>query len=184
MFDFEKLLITHCSPTFAGIKPSNLLTISKKQCSNINSLITLYNNILNNKNIYISVINEEKDFYLLLVYNKNFLWDLLNIKNYKNLLISYGYCFKDLNYLLNTLKLRFTKCNFPHEIGAFLGYPYTDIICFINNKGKNYKAIGAWKVYSSLSYSLFIFEKYSKCKNLFYNMILSGMSFKDIIYII
>ena len=184
MFDFEKLLITHCSPTLAGIKPSNLLTISKKQCFNINPLIALYNKILNGKNIYIDIINEKENFYLLLVYNKNFLWQLLNIKNYKHFLISYGYSFKDLNTLIYNLRLRFMEDTFPHEIGAFLGYPYIDIVCFISNKGKNYKAIGTWKVYSSLSYSLFIFEKYSKCKNLFYNMFLSGMSFKDIVYIL
>ena len=40
------------------------------------------------------------------------------------------------------------SCAFPHEIGLFLGYPFEDVMGFIENKGENYLCSGCWKVYS------------------------------------
>ena len=36
---------------------------------------------------------------------------------------------------------------FPHEIGFFLAYPPDDVIGFIRHQGRDYKAMGLWKVY-------------------------------------
>ncbi len=33
-------------------------------------------------------------------------------------------------------------CEFPHEIGYFLGYPYDDVHEFIVQHGENYKVFG------------------------------------------
>src|SRR5699024_9979090 len=40
------------------------------------------------------------------------------------------------------------RCSFPHEIGFFLGYPYEDVVGFIENEGENYLCSGCWKVYA------------------------------------
>ena len=46
------------------------------------------------------------------------------------------------------LQARFTGNDcFPHEVGLFLGYPLDDVTGFIEQKGKNYKCCGIWKVY-------------------------------------
>ena len=36
---------------------------------------------------------------------------------------------------------------YPHEIGLFLGYPLSDVIGFIENRGWNYTCCGCWKSY-------------------------------------
>lgn len=52
------------------------------------------------------------------------------------------------------------RCAFPHEIGFFLGYPYDDVLGFIENNGQNELAFGAWKVYANLPQALSTFSRY------------------------
>ena len=54
-------------------------------------------------------------------------------------------------------------CEFPHEIGYFLGYPYEDVHQFIVQRGENYKVFGAWKVYTNVGQALATFESYRAC---------------------
>ena len=52
---------------------------------------------------------------------------------------------------------------FPHEIGFFLGYPYADVVGFIDNGGQNYLAVGLWKVYDDVEAALATFARYRRC---------------------
>lgn len=54
-------------------------------------------------------------------------------------------------------------CEFPHEIGYFLGYPYDDVYEFIAQRGENYKIFGAWKVYTNVEQALATFDAYRAC---------------------
>lgn len=54
-------------------------------------------------------------------------------------------------------------CDFPHEIGYFLGYPYDDVYEFIAQRGENYKVFGAWKVYTNVEQALATFDAYRAC---------------------
>lgn len=54
-------------------------------------------------------------------------------------------------------------CEFPHEIGYFLGYPYDDVHEFIVQRGENYKVFGAWKVYTNVEQALATFDAYRAC---------------------
>ena len=54
-------------------------------------------------------------------------------------------------------------CEFPHEIGYFLGYPYEDVHEFIVQHGENYKVFGAWKVYTNVEQALTTFDSYRAC---------------------
>lgn len=51
-------------------------------------------------------------------------------------------------------------CEFPHEIGYFLGYPCDDVYEFIAQRGENYKIFGAWKVYTNVEQALATFDAY------------------------
>lgn len=55
------------------------------------------------------------------------------------------------------------SCEFPHEIGYFLGYPYDDVHQFIVQHGENYKVFGAWKVYTNVEQALTTFDSYRAC---------------------
>lgn len=54
-------------------------------------------------------------------------------------------------------------CEFQHEIGYFLGYPYDDVHEFIVQRGENYKIFGAWKVYANVEQALATFDAYRAC---------------------
>lgn len=54
-------------------------------------------------------------------------------------------------------------CEFPHEIGYFLGYPYDDVYEFIAQRAENYKIFGAWKVYTNVEQALATFDAYRAC---------------------
>ena len=54
-------------------------------------------------------------------------------------------------------------CEFPHEIGYFLGYPCDDVYEFIAQCGENYKIFGAWKVYTNVEQALATFDAYRAC---------------------
>ena len=58
-------------------------------------------------------------------------------------------------------------CEFPHEIGYFLGYPYEDVREFIAQRGENYKVFGAWKVYTNVEQALATFDAYRACTQYF-----------------
>lgn len=63
---------------------------------------------------------------------------------------------------------------FPHEIGIFLDYPLQDVKGFIENKGKNSKYNGLWKVYGDKDASMKLFEKYRKCISVYSELWRSG----------
>lgn len=54
-------------------------------------------------------------------------------------------------------------CEFPHEIGYFLGYPCDDVYEFIAQRGENCKIFGAWKVYTNVEQALATFDAYRAC---------------------
>ena len=58
-------------------------------------------------------------------------------------------------------------CEFPHEIGYFLGYPYDDVHEFIVQRGENYKIFGACKVYANVEQALATFDAYRACTQYF-----------------
>ena len=81
------------------------------------------------------------------------------------ILEDYGYSSSwSLNKYISTLKTRRSRGDFPHEIGAFLGYPVSDILGFIENNGKNYKYSGYWKVYGDAEEAKALFEKYDRSR--------------------
>lgn len=57
------------------------------------------------------------------------------------------------------------SCNseFPHELGFFLGYPYEDVLGFIEHRGRDYLAVGPWKVYANLESARATFERFRRC---------------------
>lgn len=179
---FEKLLALHCAPTLSSIKPSNLISCQKKHIEDIPFLVSEYNTLLNSRNIFLDILCECKNYYLILVYNKPLLNSKLNETESKIFLKKYGYDLSDFNKSINMLKSRTTSPHyFPHEIGIFLGYPIGDVIGFIENKGKNYKFYEYWKVYSDEDVATSLFKKYTISRELFCNKIFSGMSLVQII---
>ncbi len=162
---FEKKLAFHSAPALLGAKTANLISLSNRDF-NIKAHTNRFNSKASSDGVKIRILCHCHSNTLILLYNEKMLCKKLNRPEIKSLLSRYGYR-KDarIEEYLDTLSRRISDCrDFPHEIGVFLDYPVEDIIGFIENKGKNFKMCGYWKVYSDTEYAKRTFEHYDKCR--------------------
>ena len=101
------------------------------------------------------------------------------------LICEYGYAAMELPEMLGRLSQRVAEyeemnLGFPHEIGAFLGYPAGDVRGFIRNGGKDFLMTGYWKVYGNVPAAKMIFNRYDRAKNWAVNEFLTGKSIREI----
>jgi len=71
--------------------------------------------------------------------------------------------------------------SFPHEIGVFLGYPARDVEGFIRTGGRQYLAVGYWKVYQDAICAARTFRSFDDAKICAVNEFLSGKSLREIV---
>lgn len=180
---FEESLVWHASPTLASIKVANLYSFrfaSKQECIDT---IKQFNLMMNPKGIYIELLKNTGDFYLIYVYRKSRLQiDLYDI-SVQSFLCEMGYPINSSPYgYLNMLKKRLKKeKDFPHEIGVFLGYPLADVKAFIKMKGQNCIACGDWKVYGNEEVARGLFCKYKHCREVYVSVYEAGRKFTDML---
>lgn len=127
MSSFEKALVYHCSPTLCGLKPANLLSLSKDEYPHLPQLAAAYARLLEDKGIRLTILCSCGCRWLLLVYHQSMLAAQLKQPAVVRLLAQAGYPVEapfSLEQLLRCLSRRLRQSEgFPHEIGVFLGYP-------------------------------------------------------------
>ena len=69
---------------------------------------------------------------------------------------------------------------FPHEVGFFLGYPYADVMGFIEHEGKDFLCCGSWKVYADKERAEACFERYRTCTRAYEALLEMGASLSDL----
>ena len=181
MLLLEKFLAYYCSPAMAGIKPSNLVTCFKDKLPNAKESIALLNKKLNKRDIYIDILCECPARLLLIVYRKGQLLKQLHDPAISDFLKTYGYDPNgSLKDYFRVLKARLQEDQFPHEIGAFLGYPLEDIHGFIRTKGREYLCVGDWKVYGDVEHAQRLFCQYKTCRNTILSRVKNGQSLAEI----
>ena len=162
---FENILAYYCSPVLTGAKVSNLVSISKMELPDYRRLVQYYNKRFEKYDIKINPICECGQRILVFVYKQSQLYQYLRRTDVNTILEDYCYSSSwSLNRYIDTLKTRMGRGDFPHEIGAFLGYPVSDILGFIENNGKNYKFSGYWKVYGDAEEAKVLFERYDRSR--------------------
>ena len=143
MSSFEKALVYHCSPTLCGLKPANLLSLSKDEYPHLPQLAAAYARLLEDKGIRLTILCSCGCRWLLLVYHQSMLAAQLKQPAVVRLLAQAGYPVEapfSLEQLLRCLSRRLRQSEgFPHEIGVFLGYPLEDVIGFCRHKGEGCK---------------------------------------------
>lgn len=173
----EKGLIEHCAPTLAGIKSASLFSYFYNEKKTAIRELEEINILLNNKGVYVEALQWRKDAVLVYVYRASHLQKELQQPGVRELLAQYGYENGDIDSCLAHLKKRLRQqSGFPHEIGAFLGYPLEDVKGFIENAGANCKCYGLWKVYSNEGEAIRLFNKLKKCTNVYLRVFAEGRS--------
>lgn len=171
----EMEIIAHCAPTLAGIKTANMFTYIPEHMDSIPGEVHHANEKLNSKGVYVEVLRQSEARALMYVYRPSKLVQDLKRDGADCLLARCGYSSPDVNCCLCQLKNRFCQQEcFPHEVGLFLGYPLDDVTGFIEQKGKNYKCCGIWKVYGDEQKSLQIFCKLKKCSEIYKRLSANG----------
>jgi len=166
MTNFERVVASNCGVALAGIKSSNLVCIKHGDYNDVYGEIAKLKEHLSGADVVLRVLADNGKRILLLVYRKKVLSERLAQNEIKQLLEKFGYPkTNDINELLNVLSSRFDDtCNFPHEIGVFLGYPVEDILGFIHCP-KECKFSGLWKVYGDVEKATKLFDRYKKCQS-------------------
>ena len=171
-------VVLQCAPFLKGLKVSCVISMD----------ICLYDGLselLQDTGIAYRRLSCSEGKCLVLFYRPGELERYLNGPKIRSLIHEYGYGRMDLDDMLCRLCSRvgdFAKqgMGFPHEIGAFLGYPAEDVQGFIENEGRRYLMIGYWKVYSDLATARMIFKEYDRAKNCAVNEFITGKSIREI----
>ncbi len=175
----ERYLVEHCSSTLASIKTANLFTVDYDSEQELTEHLCQLNEMLNEKGVYVTALRTNGKKAWIYVYRRSRLEKELHRKDICDFLGCMGYRGaenQDIDGALNTLRLHLAGESFPHEIGVFLGYPLADVIGFIENRGRNCKAIGCWKVYCDEQEAENMFCKFKKCKAVYVDLWNQGCS--------
>lgn len=171
----ERNLIEYCSPTLASIKTANLFSHPFSPEMDLERQLSDLNSQLGEKGISLLLLCRRGDKALIYVYRKDHLQADLNRPDVGKFLKAYGYEHMEVEPALKRLKERLNQeVEFPHEIGVFLGYPLGDVVGFIQNKGKNSKCTGCWKVYSDECKAVKLFARYKKCRTMYVHLWQNG----------
>ncbi|MFI3236702.1 MAG: DUF3793 family protein [Lachnospiraceae bacterium] len=169
-----ELIVQFCAPTLAGLKVGNLFSYRFECLEKFQKQIEYNNKLLNKKGIYFVVVKNENGLALIYVYRKSQLLKQLQSKEVALFLREMGYQEMSIESALEVLSKHLLEHEFPHEIGAFLGYPIEDIRAFMKYKGLSYKSVGHWKVYTDEEEAHKIFKKYNKCVAVYCEKLASG----------
>lgn len=163
----ERTLIENCSPTLAGMKPANLISLAYEDVNRAREDIREMNRIFVRKGLRAVPLNYRKGHVLLYLYRPDFLKAVFSGEKIRNFLEQRGYECTDADRCVARLRQRIQAGNcsseFPHEIGLFLGYPLEDVEGFIYHKEEGCKCIGCWRVYGNEEQARKVFRSYQSC---------------------
>lgn len=167
-----------CAPFLKGLKVSCVISMDEE-------LYGTLAEIFRGMDISWHMLSRSEGKCLVLFYRPGQMELYLSGMEVHALLREFGYSGMELEAMLLRLSRRVQDfaekgMGFPHEIGAFLGYPIEDVRGFIENEGRKYLMIGYWKVYSDLAWARMTFKEYDRAKTCAVNEFLTGKSIREI----
>lgn len=176
--ELKTQLALQCAPLLTGIKISNLLTVKENSVEDVRTLFR-------NTDITVHTLCRTERQTTLLLFREKELLTYLNQKNVREALRLFGYQTLRLIDIFENLCARYQKYmadhqSFPHELGLLLGYPVTDVLGFIENKGKNYRYSGYWKVYGDVREARELFGRYNKAREFVVRMVFEGADITEL----
>ncbi len=155
----------YCAPALAGIKSANIVSCDKLKIKGAEGKIARLNEQLNKKDIFFETLMRCKKSILVMVYRKAVLEKTLREEKIYRFLRTFGYPERvTTEEYIKFLKSRMTNQEFPHEIGAFLGYPLHDIQGFLYHKNQGCLLCGEWKVYRDAEKAKKLFDRFAACR--------------------
>lgn len=178
----DETLIRHCSPTLAGLKAGNLFSEQYQGHESMVRDIRRFNRILVPHGLVLLPVQYRNGWTLLYLYRKDALKKCLSNAEAAEILSKIGYKGSGLNAMIGHLIKRLNNSpDFPHEIGLFLSYPPEDVRGFMENRAKNFKTVGFWKVYGDEKKARDTFFRYHRCEDSYLNHLKQGATLEQLI---
>lgn len=178
----EELIVSHCSPTMAGLKTGNLFACPVKDREELKASLRRMNLRLVPRGIRMVPVRYSDNKALIYMYRPDKLRRDLTDPLASSILTQRSYptgsserCVAELARRLNAAE------EFPHEIGLFLGYPSQDVDGFIRCGAREAKCVGTWRVYGDEEAARKKFSLYKKCKRVYLDSLKSHRSFDRLV---
>lgn len=170
-------LAINCAPLLKNNKAANIITVTLDEFNVIKKLV-------GGTDISFHLLKARDGKFIIYLYRKNELLKYLKRDDVREFLEKYGYDTDNLAKMLVRLSIRSKAfCageEFPHEIGAFLGYPIKDIQGFLVNKGENFIYSGYWKVYDNVENTVRLFKKFDEDRETAVQELVHGKTIRQI----
>lgn len=186
-------IVFQCAPLLKGMKAACMLSFEESQWKELEA-------VLEGTEMEYQILAEKKGRRLIILFRRKELAIYLKQPEVREFLEQYGYRAEKPDLALQHLSGRIRhafyaddngvckniygnpchKGSFPHETGAFLGYPIEDVRSFIKWNGKNYLMSGYWKVYSHPGRAQMTFLAYDKARTCAVNEFLVGKRLGEI----
>lgn len=176
---FESLMVEQCAPTLAGIKPASLFRCGRRTTEDIRQTVETWDHALGYLGLRVRILKEcpNTGDCMIYVYRPDWVDRLLSEEDHLCFLDSCGYQRGSTALLLDQLSDRLClEQDYPHEIGLFLGYPLSDVIGFIENRGWNYTCCGCWKAYGDPEKAQAYFDLCRRCTSRYCALYAEGAS--------
>ena len=173
--EIDNALAFHSAPTLLGVKCANLISIDRNE-KTIAEYLLSFSEKMSVNGFRARQLCKCRERTLVYIYNEKMLGAWLKMPDEAELLSEFGYSADmGVDEMLNILAGRISCGSFPHEIGAFLGYPVADIRGFITNSGRNCLLCGYWKVYENAEKAQQTFDEYDRCRKILFDRLKTGL---------
>ncbi len=178
---FVRQVIENCAPTLAGLKTGNLFSVKNEDYDILEETKKL-NRVLVKRGLRIVPIKKGPKRTLIYLYRPHRLTADLCQEEAVDILAKKGYSTESCASAIVQLAKHITSDDeFPHEIGLFLGYPPSDVKCFMNSPRDGVKCTGCWKAYSNECEAKRVFEKYKACTKTYISQMKKGKSLESLV---
>ena len=162
-------LVLELAEVLQGAKPANLVCLSNRPRSCGRNLYLLWKEhgaaLLEESGLKVRELADRGSSILLLLYSPQALGSLLGQKSVRVILGKAGYQSPvEFESVLSELEKRVGGEGFPHEIGAFLGYPLKDVVGFMGWVQLPFTCQGPWKIFGDPRESLKLAETHRQCR--------------------
>ena len=177
----DKVLIDYCSPTLAGLKTGSLIPFEMKD-SDLAMEVRRLNRSFKDKGLRLIPIKRKDRKALLYLYRPARLREDLLSTEAGSILKDKGYPVGKPNVCVSTLIRHLAvDSEFPHEVGLFLGYPPSDVKCFMADSRKGVQCVGCWKVYGDVSEAEKTFARFQKCTAVYRKLMEQGKPLEKLV---
>ena len=180
MSSMDKILVDYCSPTLAGLKTGSLIPFEMKD-ADMETEVRRLNRSFAEKGLRLIPVKRKDRKALLYLYRPARLREDLRSPEARKILKEKGYPVGNPDVCVSTLLRHLAgDGEFPHEVGLFLGYPPSDVKCFMADSRKGVQCVGCWKAYGDASEAEKTFARFRKCTAVYRKLMGEGKPLKKL----